>query len=119
PSALPPRRCARNLRVLADRWILFCVDQAESALAIGDRIQPSTLLNFHRALVQRKYRLLFSPKCRAKPGPKGPNSDNRHRAHASLEGQTPIETPESRDVNVKSYSWQKHCRGLYQTPTAA
>jgi len=27
--------------------------------------KPSTLLNFHRALVQRKYRLLFSPKCRS------------------------------------------------------
>ena len=44
---------------------------------------------------------------------------NQYRAHASLEGQAPIETPESRGVNFKSYSWQKHCRGLYQTPTAA
>ena len=43
----------------------------------------------------------------------------QYRAYASLEGQTPIETPESRGVNFKSYSWQKHCRGLYQTPTAA
>jgi hypothetical protein len=34
--------------------------------------KPSTFLNFHRALVQRKYRLLFSPKQRRKPGPKGP-----------------------------------------------
>jgi putative transposase len=51
------------------------VDPAEASLAIGDRIQPSTLLNFHRALVQRKYRLLFSPKLRAKPGPKGPDPD--------------------------------------------
>jgi putative transposase len=38
-------------------------------------VKPSTLLNFHRALVQRKYRLLFSPKHRAKPGPKGPDQD--------------------------------------------
>ena len=37
--------------------------------------KPSTLLNFHRALVQQKYRLLFSPKFRAKPGPKGPTAD--------------------------------------------
>ena len=44
---------------------------------------------------------------------------NRHRAHASLEGQTPIETPESKGVNFKSYRRQKHSRGLYQTPTAA
>jgi hypothetical protein len=33
------------------------------------------LLSFHRALVERKYRLLFSPKRRIKPGPKGPAAD--------------------------------------------
>jgi putative transposase len=38
-------------------------------------LKPSTVLHFHRALVQRKYRLLFSPKRRAKPGPKGPDPD--------------------------------------------
>ena len=38
-------------------------------------LKPSTLLHFHRALVQRKYRQLFSPKRPAKPGPKGPNPD--------------------------------------------
>src|SRR5215475_4817332 len=37
--------------------------------------KPSTFLGFHRALVQRKYRLLFSPKEKAKPGPKGPTAD--------------------------------------------
>jgi hypothetical protein len=37
--------------------------------------KPSTLLSFHRALVQRKYRLLFSLKQRTKPGPKGPTAD--------------------------------------------
>ena len=37
--------------------------------------RPSTLLNFHRVLVQRKYRLLFSPKRLAKPGPKGPTAE--------------------------------------------
>jgi hypothetical protein len=37
--------------------------------------KTSTLLSFHRALVQRKYRLLFSPKQRTKPGPKGPTAD--------------------------------------------
>ena len=37
--------------------------------------KPSTLLSFHRALVQRKYRLLFSPRQRSKPGPKGPTAD--------------------------------------------
>ena len=35
-------------------------------------IKPSTLLNFHKALKQRKYRLLYSPRGCKKPGPKGP-----------------------------------------------
>ena len=37
--------------------------------------KPSTCLNFHRALVKRKYRLLFSPKQKTKRGPKGPTAD--------------------------------------------
>ena len=40
-------------------------------IAIG--IRPSTLLRFHRALIQRKYRLLFTPRTRQRPGPKGPS----------------------------------------------
>jgi putative transposase len=35
-------------------------------------LKPSTIMAFHRALVKRKYRLLFTPKQRTKPGPKGP-----------------------------------------------
>jgi len=35
-------------------------------------IKPATLLKFHKALVNRKYRLLFSNKSSNKPGPKGP-----------------------------------------------
>src|ERR1700687_3617720 len=42
-------------------------------IAIG--IQPSTLLRFHRALIQRKYRLLFTPRTRQRPGPKGPSKE--------------------------------------------
>ena len=38
-------------------------------------LKPSTLLRFHRALNTRKYRLLFSPKVRKKPGPKGPSQE--------------------------------------------
>src|SRR2546425_8433878 len=44
---------------------------------------------------------------------------NGYRSHASLEGKTPVETPESKGGDFKSYRWQKHCRGLYQTPIAA
>ena len=35
-------------------------------------ISPGTLLRFHRAMVKRKYRKLFTPSSRRKPGPKGP-----------------------------------------------
>ena len=38
-------------------------------------LKPATLLGFHRALKQRKYRRLFSPHRRSKPGPKGPSTD--------------------------------------------
>ena len=39
---------------------------------IAIALKPATLLKFHKALVQRKYRLLFSRKIHKKPGPKGP-----------------------------------------------
>ena len=38
-------------------------------------LKPSTILSFHRALVNRKYRLLFTPKTRGKPGPRGPSPE--------------------------------------------
>src|SRR5262249_19861342 len=70
------RRRAPNLRVV-DRLIGgFCslwikpTRLLRSAIAV----KPSTLLSFHRALVHRKYRLLFSPKHNVKPG-KGPKPD--------------------------------------------
>jgi transposase InsO family protein len=37
--------------------------------------KPATLLNLHRALIQRKYRRLFSSKPPMKRGPKGPSQD--------------------------------------------
>ena len=43
---------------------------------------------------------------------------NAHRAHAALEGRTPV--PTRRNVaRLGRYRWQAHCRGLYQTPIAA
>ena len=38
-------------------------------------LKPSTILGFHHALVKRKYQLLFTPKTRCKPGPKGPSRE--------------------------------------------
>ena len=44
---------------------------------------------------------------------------NHHRTHHAREGRTP-DTPESHTVaNLRSFRWQPHCRGLYQTPVAA
>jgi putative transposase len=37
--------------------------------------RPTTLLNLHRALIRRKYRLLFSSNRPVKPGPKGTSQD--------------------------------------------
>jgi transposase InsO family protein len=43
---------------------------------VGVLIKPATLFKFHKALVDRKYRLLFSSRCRRrKPGPKGPSAE--------------------------------------------
>lgn len=38
-------------------------------------IKPATLPRFHRALIQRKYRLLFSSRHGDKPGPRGPSAE--------------------------------------------
>jgi len=38
-------------------------------------LKPSTLLGLHKALSRQKYRMLFSPKRRRKPGPKGPSAE--------------------------------------------
>ena len=38
-------------------------------------LKPSTIMSFHHALVKQIYRLLFTPKLRGKPGPKGPSPE--------------------------------------------
>ena len=38
-------------------------------------LKPSTLLGLHKALSKQKYRVLFSPNRRRKPGPKGPSAE--------------------------------------------
>jgi putative transposase len=52
-------------------------------------IKPSTMFHFHRVLAQGKYRLHFSPKQRAKPGPRGPNAD-LIRAVVAMEQRNPM-----------------------------
>src|SRR6516164_9573900 len=71
------RRRAPNLyiwdRLIAGFCSLWIKPSRLRKVAIA--LKPSTLLSFHRALIHRKYRLLFSPKQRTKPGPKGPTAD--------------------------------------------
>jgi hypothetical protein len=46
---------------------------------------------------------------------------NGHRTHAGRNGHPPV-TGVNADrslANLSCYRWQKHCRGLYQTPMAA
>jgi transposase InsO family protein len=71
------RRRAPNLRIL-DRIIAgFCSlwIQPQRLRRVAIVFRTPTLLNFHRALVNRNYRLLFSPKHRAKPGRKGATAE--------------------------------------------
>ncbi len=74
------RQRAPNL-VAADRfflgfWSLFLRPSRIRKSAVI--LRPSTLLRFHQYLVRRKYRLLFSPQTRSKPGPKGPSEQLIH-----------------------------------------
>src|SRR5450432_4184388 len=73
------RQRAPNLTAL-DRFVLglttlFISPQRIPKLAAI--LKPATLFKFHKALVERKYRLLFSSAFRGKrkPGPKGPSTE--------------------------------------------
>src|SRR5438093_13647528 len=71
------RKRAPNLRA-SDRIVAgLCALLMRPARVVRSAIvlRPSTLFHLHHILVNRKYRLLFSPKCRRKPGPKGPETD--------------------------------------------
>jgi hypothetical protein len=71
------RKRSPNLR-LADRIVAgVCVLFIRQSRLVRSAIvlKPSTLLRFHRALKARKYRQLFSPMVRKKPGPKGPSHE--------------------------------------------
>jgi transposase InsO family protein len=44
---------------------------------------------------------------------------NEHRTHGGLKGRVPDPCRCASPISFTSYGWQKHCRGLYQTPIAA
>src|ERR1035438_2055897 len=60
-------------RVLAG-WLALWV-RPTRLLRSAIALKPSTLLALHKAMSQRKYRMLFSPNRRRKPGPKGPSAE--------------------------------------------
>jgi putative transposase len=60
-------------RFLFGLWSLFIRPRRLSKVAVV--IRPSTLLKFHEALKEHKYQLLFSPRIKGKPGPKGPSKE--------------------------------------------
>ena len=72
------RQRAPNLTTL-DRVVLGLSTLLVSPRRIaklGGLVKPATLLKFHKALVDHKYRLLFSSSYpRGKPGPKGPSAE--------------------------------------------
>jgi transposase InsO family protein len=71
------RRRAPNLspldRFLFGFWGLLLGERRIPRAAII--LRPSTLLSFHDALKKQKYRLLYAPGHRGKPGPKGPSQE--------------------------------------------
>ena len=65
-------------------------------------VKPATILKFHKALVKRKYRLLYSQ-------------------DLSLNGNTPEQKAKntaSSKLLIGTYSWISHCNGLFSTPIA-
>jgi putative transposase len=72
PRQRAPALCRRD-RIIAGLCAAFISPARLLRSAIV--LRPSTILSFHRALVKRKYRELFSPKTHGKPGPKGPSPE--------------------------------------------
>ena len=79
-----------NLRS-SDRFLLgFCslFVRRTRTEKVAAGLRALTLLNFHRCLVRRKYRALFTPKSTSNPGPKGPSAELIH-AIVALERRNP------------------------------
>jgi putative transposase len=73
------RARAPNLTTL-DRFVLAMTTlfiRPHRIPTLAAILKPATLFKFHKALVERKYRLLFSSSFRGKrnPGPKGPSAE--------------------------------------------
>ena len=121
------RHRAPNLRVsdriLAGVCALFMRPARVFRSAIV--LRPSTILNFHRTLRQRKYRLLFSPK-RRRTGPKGPPKEpgRRHRRHEAAQPQVGLSADRTTDRarplrSTSTRTWCAECspRTIDRHPT--
>ena len=112
-------------------------------------LKPAMLLKFHKALVQRKYSLLFSNKSQKKPGPKGPEqkvidliigmkqrnpSYGYRRIAMQISNAFGIvidkdivrrvlskhyKSIPEDTISIDNYRWKKHCQGLFELPIAA
>ena len=71
------RRRAPDLRPLDRVVVGLCADLMRRTRLHRCAIvlKPATIMNFQRLLVKRKYKELFSPKRRGRPGPKGPSAE--------------------------------------------
>ena len=123
------RTRAPNLRPI-DRVIAgLCTGLMRPARLLRSAIvlKPATIMAFHRALVKRKYRLLFTPRQHRKPGPKGPARElitaiveMKHRnPRFGCRRIAQAADIRRRVISLSEYQWQSHCRGLYQLPVAA
>lgn len=65
-------------RLLFGVGVLLVAPDRLPKIAIG--INPTTLLRFHRALIQRKYRLLFTPEPVRDQGREGPRRISSQRS---------------------------------------
>jgi putative transposase len=43
---------------------------------------------------------------------------NEHRCHSGRNGATPLKSNRATVIDINSYRWKKHCRGLFQLPIA-
>ena len=121
------RTRAPNLRPI-DRVIAgLCTGlmRPSSLLRSAMVLKPATIMAFHRALVKRKYRLLFTPRQHRKPGLKGPARElitaivemkHRNPRFGCGRARWSCHLPHVQPCNRWSRS---HCRGLYQLPVTA
>ena len=71
------RKCSPDLTFYDRLSFAFCASilSPSQLLKSAILIKPSTLLKLHKALIKRKYQLLFSGKANRKPGPTGPSTE--------------------------------------------